>query len=164
MSQNIKKSLGLHYFTACFDFWCLLFGAHSRNIINNFFLWDRTCMYGFWPEIVLPAMHAARNAAACARSSRVLPCSAHWSFIRFYIKYENTFQTQQKKETITNLRALSCHIWGKNWPWHTGPDFHCMSCKNLPLSKMVDCYKREAWALGTSTLISMEEAHFHGGG
>ena len=32
------------------------------------------------------------------------------------------------------------------------------------LSKMADYYKREAWALGTSTLISTEEAHFHGGG
>ena len=29
---------------------------------------------------------------------------------------------------------------------------------------MADCYKREACALGTSTLISTEEAHFHGGG
>ena len=40
---------------------------------------------------------------------------------------------------------------------------HLLS-QNSPLSKMADCYKREAWALGTSTLISTEEAHFHGGG
>ena len=29
---------------------------------------------------------------------------------------------------------------------------------------MADCYKRETWALGTSTLISTEEAHLYGGG
>ena len=43
------------------------------------------------------------------------------------------------------------------------PVTHLLS-QNSPLSKMADCYKREAWALGTSTLISTEEAHFHGGG
>ena len=40
---------------------------------------------------------------------------------------------------------------------------HLLS-QNSPLSKMADYYKREAWALSTSTLISTEEAHFHGGG
>ena len=43
------------------------------------------------------------------------------------------------------------------------PVTHLLS-QNSPLSKMADCYKREAWALRTSTLISTEEAHFHGGG
>ena len=42
------------------------------------------------------------------------------------------------------------------------------ACHSLTLSKfgskMADCNKREAWALGASTLISKEEAHFHGGG
>ena len=40
---------------------------------------------------------------------------------------------------------------------------HLLS-QNSPLSKMADYYKREAWALSTSTLFSTEEAHFHGGG
>ena len=40
---------------------------------------------------------------------------------------------------------------------------HLLS-QNSPLSKMADCYKRETWALATSTLISTEEANFHGGG
>ena len=43
------------------------------------------------------------------------------------------------------------------------PVTHLLS-QNSPLSKMADCYKREAWALRTSTLISTEEAHFHRGG
>ena len=43
------------------------------------------------------------------------------------------------------------------------PVTHLLS-QNSPLSKMADYYKREAWALSTSTLISTEEAHFHGGG
>ena len=43
------------------------------------------------------------------------------------------------------------------------PVTHLLS-QNSPLSKMVDYYKREAWTLSTSTLISTEEAHFHGGG
>ena len=42
------------------------------------------------------------------------------------------------------------------------PVTHLLS-QNSPLSKMADCYKREAWALGTSTLISTEEAHFYRG-
>ena len=43
------------------------------------------------------------------------------------------------------------------------PVTHLLS-QNSALSKMADYYKREAWALSTSTLISTEEAHFHGGG
>ena len=43
------------------------------------------------------------------------------------------------------------------------PVTHVLS-QNSPVSKMADCYKRDAWALGTSTLISTEKAHFHGGG
>ena len=43
------------------------------------------------------------------------------------------------------------------------PVTHLLS-QNSPLSKMADYYKREAWALSTSTLISTEEVHFHGGG
>ena len=43
------------------------------------------------------------------------------------------------------------------------PVTHLLS-QNSPLSKMADYYKREAWALSASTLISTEEAHFHGGG
>ena len=46
---------------------------------------------------------------------------------------------------------------------YTGSDFRRMICKNWPLSKMADCYKREARALGTSTFISTEEANFYGG-
>ena len=34
-SQNIKKSLGLHYLIACSAFWCLLFSAHSRNTTSS---------------------------------------------------------------------------------------------------------------------------------
>ena len=48
-------------------------------------------------------------------------------------------------------------------PKNQRPVTHLLS-QNSPLSKMADCYKREAWALSTSTLISTEEAHFHGGG
>ena len=40
------------------------------------------------------------------------------------------------------------------------PVTHLLS-QNSPISKMADYYKREAC---TSTLISTEEAHFHGGG
>ena len=43
------------------------------------------------------------------------------------------------------------------------PVTHLLS-QNTPLPKMADYYKREAWALLTSILISTEEAHFHGGG
>ena len=39
-----------------------------------------------------------------------------------------------------------------------------LSLSKFALIKMADCYKTEAWALGTRTLISSEEAHFHGGG
>jgi len=39
-----------------------------------------------------------------------------------------------------------------------------MSCKNLPLSNMAECYKRETWALGTSTLISVGGSSFYGKG
>ena len=45
-----------------------------------------------------------------------------------------------------------------------GRAFTHLLSQNSPLSKMADYYKREAWALSTSTLISTEEAHFHGGG
>ena len=48
-------------------------------------------------------------------------------------------------------------------PKNQRPITHLLS-QNSPLSKMADCYKREAWALSTSTLISTEKAHFHGGG
>ena len=48
-------------------------------------------------------------------------------------------------------------------PKNQRPITHLLS-QNSPLSKMADSYKREAWALSTSTLISTEEAHFHGGG
>ena len=43
------------------------------------------------------------------------------------------------------------------------PVTHLLS-QNSPLSKMADCYKKGTWTLGTCTLISTEEAHFHGGG
>ena len=43
------------------------------------------------------------------------------------------------------------------------PVTHLLS-QNSPLSKMADYHKREAWALSTSTLISTQEAYFHGGG
>ena len=53
-------------------------------------------------------------------------------------------------------------------PKNQRPITHLLS-QNSPLSKMADCYKREAWALSTSTLIlrrkliSTEEALFYGG-
>ena len=31
----MKKSLGLHYLIARFEFWCLLFGVHSRNLTSS---------------------------------------------------------------------------------------------------------------------------------
>ena len=46
-------------------------------------------------------------------------------------------------------------------PKNQRPITHLLS-QNSPLSKMADCYKREAWALSTSTLISTEEADFYG--
>ena len=48
-------------------------------------------------------------------------------------------------------------------PKNQRPVTHLLS-QNSPLSKMADCCNREAWALRTNTLISTEEAHFHGGG
>ena len=61
--------------------------------------------------------------------------------------------------TIKFKAEISDEISSKN----QRPVTHLLP-QNSPLSKMADCYKREAWALGTSYLISTEEAHFHGGG
>ena len=93
-------------------------------------------------------------------------CSTRSSFIRFYIKHENTFQTQQKKETITDLRALSCHIWGKNLPMHTGSDFRPISCKNSPLllqERSLGPRYQYFDFYGGSSFPRSEEADFYGG-
>ena len=59
-------------------------------------LWDRACTRGFWPEIALHAMHAAKYAHARARSCRVLPCSANWeSFIPCYM-----FHTEKSENAL----------------------------------------------------------------
>ena len=67
----------------------------------------------------------------------------------FMVKIETTL-IQQSETKLKNQRPVT----------------HLLS-QNSPLSKMVDCYKREAWALSTRflrrKLISTEEALFYGG-
>ena len=67
----------------------------------------------------------------------------------FMVKIETTL-IQQSETKLKNQRPVT----------------HLLS-QNSPLSKEVDCYKREAWALSTRflrrKLISTEEAHFYGG-
>ena len=62
----------------------------------------------------------------------------------FMVKIETTL-IQQSETKLKNQRPVT----------------HLPSQNSL-LSKMVDCYKREAW--GPKYQISTEEAHFHGGG
>ena len=67
----------------------------------------------------------------------------------FMVKIETTL-IQQSETKLKNQRPVT----------------HLLS-QNSPLSKMVDCYKNEAWALSTRflrrKLISTEEALFYGG-
>ena len=67
----------------------------------------------------------------------------------FMVKIETTL-TQESETKVKNQRPVT----------------HLLS-QNSPLSKMVDCYKNEAWALSTRflrrKLISTEEALFYGG-
>ena len=83
----------------------------------------------------------------------------------FIWNMQEHFKQSQKKDTITNLPAISCHIWGNNSAWNTGPDFRHRSCKRSRLLNMAgkvkgSSYQREAWVLGTSSLIYL---HFYGG-
>ena len=72
------------------------------------------------------------------------------SFANIFIVKTETTLIQQSKTKLKNQRPVT----------------HLLS-QNSPLSKMVDCYKREAWALSTRflrrKLISTEEALFYGG-
>ena len=72
------------------------------------------------------------------------------SFANIFIVKIKTTLIQQSETKLKNQRPVT----------------HLLS-QNSPLSKMVDCYKREAWALSTRflrrKLISTEEAHFYGG-
>ena len=45
----------------------------------------------------------------------------------------NIANRAKKKEMITYLLAISCHIWGNNSVWNTDPDFPHRSCKISPL-------------------------------
>ena len=79
----------------------------------------------------------------------------------FIWNMQEHFKQSQKKDTITNLPAISCHIWGNNSAWNTSPDFRHRSCKSLLYGGKGSSYQREAWVLGTSSLIYL---HFYGGG
>ena len=72
------------------------------------------------------------------------------SFANIFIVKIKTTLIQQSETKLKNQRPVT----------------HLLS-QNSPLSKMVDCYKREAWALSTRflrrKLISTEEALFYGG-
>ena len=74
------------------------------------------------------------------------------------------FKQSQKKDTITNLPATSCRIWGNNSAWNTSPSFSPQELQKFVIIKYGgkgSSYQREAWVLGTSSLIYL---HFYGGG
>ena len=70
------------------------------------------------------------------------------------VSFANIFEVKIETTLIQQIETK---------PKNQRPVTHLLS-QNSPLPKMVDWYKREVWALRTNTLISTEEAHFHGGG
>jgi len=85
-SQNIKKSPGIHYLIACFDFWCLL-GAHSRNrdyFMESARVWDfHTSWWSIWNRM-------------SERSERV----------RFLILHQWVWKSRTKRFPCCNLFIL----------------------------------------------------------
>ena len=80
-----------------------------------------------------------------------------------YKMWKHISNIAKKKRSLTCVHFLTT-IGAKISHGILAQIFAAWAAKNSPLSNMAECYKRETWGLGTSTLISEEEADFYGGG
>ena len=89
----------------------------------------------------------------------------------FILNMQEHCKQNQKKETITYLLAISCHIWDNNLGWNTDTDFPHRSCKISPLlsnmaGKSAAIREKPGCQVPVPRffLISTEGNNFYGGG